>query len=148
MKRRDLLLSLGPLFLATKSFASSSQHQHHLNKADHNPYALLLLALDNCQLQGKECRQHCLMMMQKGDTSMVKCYQSVEDMLALTGALSSIARQGTMAKSTFKKLVATCKEACAACVKECETHANKMVECKNCMEACQDCIKTCEKLMA
>ena len=102
MKRRELLISLAPMMFAAKGFASSSHHKHHMNKADSNQYGLLLLSLDNCQLQGKECRQHCLKAMKMGDTSLVKCYQSVEDMLATTAALSTVARQGTMAKSTFK----------------------------------------------
>lgn len=65
---------------------------------------------------------------------MADCAASVQQMLAVCRATSSLCAMGSKYAASMAKL---CAEACADCAKLCEPHAGHHAECKACFEACR-----------
>jgi Cys-rich four helix bundle protein (predicted Tat secretion target) len=72
---------------------------------------------------------------------MAACAQSVNQMLAMCGALQSLAGQTSKYTPALAKVVL---DVCVDCEKECKKHADKHAECKACAQACAECIKACK----
>jgi Cys-rich four helix bundle protein (predicted Tat secretion target) len=76
---------------------------------------------------------------------MSACAKSVNQMLALCGALQQLANQ----QSTYlPRLAALAMDACYQCEKECKKHADKHEACKACGQSCVNCAKECKKVAA
>jgi len=107
------------------------------------PAAALIDAAFACLKVGEACRQHCLTLLGKGDTSLAECAASVADMLVLCDALAKLAAQGS---AQLGALAVVCGRACRACEKACRPHEAHHAICKQCAEACSVCAAQCEKL--
>ena len=150
MNRRSFVGSAAAVSLAALSTAAiaAEEHQHGDHaaaKAAPNPYDAARLAAAHCLSAGQVCLDHCIRQLSKGDTSMAQCAKSVNQMLALCGALQSLAAQNSALTPALAKV---CAKACKECADACKEHAAHHAECKACHESCLACIKECEKIAA
>ena len=116
MNRRSFVGSAAAVSLAALSAAAiaAEEHQHGDHaaaKAAPNPYDAARLAAAHCLSAGQVCLDHCIRQLSKGDTSMAQCAKSVNQMLALCGALQSLAAQNSALTPALAKVCAkACKE--------------------------------------
>ena len=149
MNRREVLL--GSVALASAAFMGRAQatemkmnHNHHDMTAMLANASLVATAAD-CIQKGQVCLNHCLFLLGQGDKEMAACAKSVNQMLALCGALQQLANQ----ESTYlPKLATLAMDACKKCEDECKKHAKKHEACKACGESCVACAKECKKIAA
>lgn len=148
MNRRELLL--GGMALAGAAMVGNSQAAEH----DHNAMmhahhhgvpanASLAASASDCIQKGEVCLSHCLVLLGDGEKEMAACAQSVNQMLALCGALQQLANQNS---KQLPKLAAIAMDACNQCEEVCKKHAEKHEECKVCGESCAACARECKKL--
>ncbi len=145
MERREALKTAGTLLagaLSTAAWAAEHQHHHH---GGGPKYAGLIAATADCGKAGEVCLAHCLVLLGDGDKEMAACSKSVNQMLAICGALGKLAAQESKYTAAMAKVAA---DVCADCEKECRKHDKKHAECKACGDACAACLKECKKLAA
>lgn len=144
MNRRELLLSgvaLASAAIVGKVQAADGHEHHHQHGGAVNTG--LTAATSDCIQKGQVCLSHCLTLLGQGDKEMAACAQSVNQMLAVCGALQQLASQeSSYLKSQAKIAMDICKE----CEDECKKHADKHDTCKACMEGCRACYKECKKI--
>ena len=143
MNRRDAILSAGGVFLYAASSQAMAQammmHDHeHMHGA--SPYQALIDATAECGIKGQLCLAHSLHLLEQGDQEMAGCVKTVQQMLALCGALQNLAAQNSPYVGELAKVAG---EACQTCEKECRKHEDKHAECKACAESCANCAKQC-----
>ena len=144
MNRREILL--GSLALAGSAIVGNAQaaehhHEHHQSTINTS----LTNALADCVQKGQVCLSHCLELLGQGNKEMAACAKTVNQMLALCGALQQLANQ----ESTYTaKLATLAMDACKKCEDECKKHADKHEACKACGESCKACAKECKKIAA
>jgi Cys-rich four helix bundle protein (predicted Tat secretion target) len=155
MHRRDLIEGAGLIALATVAAQAAAQttpqnvpqtaadpHAHHHHGAS-GPSALTKAAND-CVATGDACLAHCLVLLGQGEKDMAGCAQSVNQLLAICGALAKVSAQGGSQLKTLARLSAS---VCDECEKECRKH-EKHAECKACAESCAACAKQCRAAAA
>ncbi len=152
MNRRELLLSglavAGSSLMGT-AMAQGHNHDmaaHDMSTHEHHhdaPYAALALATSDCLQKGQACLSHCLVLLGDGDKAMAGCAQSVNQMMALCGALQQLANQNS---KQLSRVAAIAMDACKQCEDECKKHADKHEVCKACGESCAACYKECKKV--
>ncbi len=135
MNRRHLLRAAGVAALAT--LAQSARGDH----ASPGAYAALVATASDCVATGQVCLAHCIRLLSEGDDSLSDCAKSLNQMLALCGALQNLAAQGA---PLVPRLAAVTLQACNSCAEACEPHVGHHAECKACYDACQACIKQCK----
>ncbi|MFY9260698.1 MAG: four-helix bundle copper-binding protein [Gallionella sp.] len=143
MDRRTLLL--GGMALASAAIvgnAQASEHEHHHHDAP--VHASLATTAADCLQKGQVCLNHCLELLGQGEKDMAACAKSVNQMLALCGALQQLANQDS---KQLSKLAAIALDACQQCQEACKKHADKHEACKACGESCEACAKECKKLV-
>jgi Cys-rich four helix bundle protein (predicted Tat secretion target) len=148
MNRRELLL--GGMALAGAAMVGNAQaaehdrsmHEHHHGASANGDLAK---SASDCIQKGEVCLSHCLILLGDGDKDMAACAKSVNQMLALCGALQQLANQNS---KLLSKMAAIALEACDQCAEACKKHAEKHEECKACGESCAACAKECKKLAA
>lgn len=147
MDRREMLQSAAAFTLAAVAASASAadDHSHHMGHGGGSKYQPLIAATGDCIAKGEACLAHCLMLLGDGDKAMADCAKSVNQMLALCGALQKLAAQGSTLTPALAKVAL---DACTACEKECKKHEGKHAECKACRESCTECIKQCKALAA
>lgn len=96
-----------------------------------------------CVKVGEICQEHCSERLRQGDKSMVKCSQSIAEMLPMCRALQTLAIQGSPHLAEHAK---TCAKVCRDCESACKVHASHHEACKTCMEACNKCATACEQM--
>ena len=148
MNRRELLL--GGLALAGAAIVSNAEAAEHdamMMHHHHDVPANLALATSasDCIQKGEVCLNHCLELLGQGEKEMADCAKSVNQMLALCGALQQLANQNS---KLLPKLAALAMDACNQCEDECKKHADKHEACKACGESCAACARECKKLAA
>lgn len=145
MNRRELLLS--GIALAGAAIVGNAQAEEHMHEHHHAApgHAALAVSASDCIQKGQACLSHCLVLLGQGDKEMAACAQSVNQMLALCGALQQLANQNS---KLLPKLAALAMDACNQCEEACKKHADKHEECKACGESCAACAKECKKLAA
>jgi Cys-rich four helix bundle protein (predicted Tat secretion target) len=148
MNRRELLL--GGMALAGAALVGNAQaeeHKHDMHEHHHAApgNAALAASASDCIQKGQACLSHCLVLLGEGQKEMASCAQSVNQMLALCGALQQLANQNS---KQLVRLAAIAMDACNQCEEECKKHAEKHSECKVCGESCATCAKECKKLAA
>lgn len=144
MNRRDLMTHSGAVVLAALStavVAADDPHAHH--HGAENTYQGLISATADCSVKGQACVSHCLDLLGQGEKEMAACAKSVSQMLALCGALGSLAIQES---GYVPALMKTALDSFQACEKECRKHEKKHAQCKDCADACASCIKQCKAL--
>ncbi|MEQ1602246.1 MAG: four-helix bundle copper-binding protein [Methylophilaceae bacterium] len=143
MNRREMLLaSVALTGAAISANAAEQKHAHH-HAASAN--ADLINTAADCVQKGQVCLHHCLALLGQGDKEMAACSKSVNQMLAICGALQQLANQES---SYLPKLAAIAQDVCKQCEDECKKHADKHEACKACGESCAACIKECRKIAA
>ena len=144
MNRRELLLSgvaLASAAIVGKTQAAETHAHHHHTTVNTN----LILATADCVQKGQVCLSHCLTLLGQGDKEMATCAQSVNQMLAVCGALQQLASQKSSYLARQAKIA---MDVCKQCEDECKKHADMHDECKACMESCAACYKECKKVAA
>jgi Cys-rich four helix bundle protein (predicted Tat secretion target) len=147
MNRRELLL--GGLAMAGTALAGravAAEHNHEVMAQHHHdaPYAALALATSDCLQKGQACLSHCLVLLGQGDKDMAACAQSVNQMMALCGALQQLANQNS---KQLVRVAAIAMDVCKQCEDECKKHADDHEVCKACAESCAACYKECKKIV-
>lgn len=82
----------------------------------------LITAAADCIQKGQVCINHCLYLLGQGDKEMAACAKSVNQMLAICGALQSLTNQEP---AYLPKLAAIVNDACDAYEDECKKHSDK-----------------------
>ncbi|MDX8401862.1 MAG: Csp1 family four helix bundle copper storage protein [Mariprofundaceae bacterium] len=126
------MLNSSPAFAA-----GTSAHGHHMRKN-----TKMSDAIHHCIQAGDDCIAHCLDLIKEGDTSIIDCLRSAEQMRNFCQAHAYLAA----ADSPF--LNDACKLAikiCGDCSKQCDKHADKHAICKACRDACDACVKACKE---
>ena len=154
MDRRSFIGSTAVASLASLPLAAAAAEHNHSAHAHGkhaaapsapNLYAGALAAAGECITHAEVCLNHCLNLLGEGDQSMAACSKAVNQMLALCGALQSLAAQNSALTPALAKV---CAKACKECADACKEHAAHHAECKACHESCLACIKECEKITA
>jgi len=137
MNRRQVLSGVGLLAAAatTVEQARSQSSAGVANKA-------LVATASDCVSKGQLCLSHCLDMLATGDKSMGACAKTAHEMLAVCGAMVSLAAQGA---PSVAKFAAVCLDVCRCCEAECRKHAQH-TPCKDCATACAACQVECKKI--
>jgi Cys-rich four helix bundle protein (predicted Tat secretion target) len=146
MNRRDLMTNSAALTLAavaTNAMAQEAAHVHHHSTG--GPYKALIDATSDCNVKGQLCVNHCLDLLAQGEKEMAACAKSVNQMMALCSAVTSLAIQQS---PYLRAVIKTAVDAFQACEKECRKHEKKHAECKDCADACANCVKQCKALPA
>lgn len=150
MERRELLQGMAAAVLAAwTAGAGAEEHDHHDHGGQHEHHdlpgqAALVDAAARCVARGQACLAHCLDSLGHGDTEMAACSHSVVQMLALCGALESLASQGSAHVPALARIAA---EACDNCERECRKHADRHAVCRACAEACEACARACRSVV-
>ncbi|MDP3683439.1 MAG: four-helix bundle copper-binding protein, partial [Ignavibacteria bacterium] len=91
MNRRELLLSsvalAGAAIIGKAQAAEGHEHHHHGAAVNTG----LISASSDCVQKGQVCLNHCLDLLGQGDKEMAACAKSVNQMLAICGALQQLA---------------------------------------------------------
>ena len=154
MNRRDLM-SAGVAAVAVGAAATAfaqdehAGHDHHHEADGATPAAAvpvrqtLIDSAFDCLKAGQLCLDHCLESFVAGTTALALCARSVDQMLAVCGALTKLAA----ANSPHLPAQATLAAAiCDECEKECRKHSQHHATCKACAEACAACAEACRKV--
>jgi len=104
----------------------------------------LVATASDCLGKGQICLSHCLDMLASGDKSMAACSKTANEMLAVCGAMLSLAAQGA---PSIPKFAAVCLDVCRRCEAECRKHIQH-TPCKDCAAACAACQVECKKVAA
>jgi Cys-rich four helix bundle protein (predicted Tat secretion target) len=142
-----MLGAIGALAMAgVAANAAAQQHDHH-HQHGHasNKFGPLAAAAADCVVKGDACLDHCLSLLADGDKPMAACAKSVNQMLAVCGAVQKLGAQNAPFTGKMVKLAL---EVWAECEKECRKHEKKHAECKACADACAECIKLGKGLAA
>jgi len=140
MDRRELLRTVGVASVVAAPAAMRAQQSPHVHGAA--PHQVLVAAANECLAKSEICLAHCHQNLAEGDKSLGACAKSVNEMMALCGALGSIAAQNA---PSLPKLSAVVLDACHRCEAECRKHQNEHAPCKDCAEACVACAAECRK---
>jgi Cys-rich four helix bundle protein (predicted Tat secretion target) len=143
MQRRNLIQGAGVMALASVATqavaqAATGSHAHHHGSGGPSP--LTATAFD-CVTKAEACLAHCLVLLGQGEKEMAGCAKSVNQLLAICGALAKVSVQ---AGSHLKALARLSASVCEECEKECRKHEKKHAECKACAESCVECAKQCK----
>jgi Cys-rich four helix bundle protein (predicted Tat secretion target) len=146
MDRRQVLLATTGAAMAVAATAATTAPQqpsepHHHHDAGGSP---LLASAEHCVKTGEVCQAHCFDRLAEGDKSLAACGRSVTALIAVCGALATLAAQNSPLLPHFAGVA---KEQCNACEEECRKH-EKHAPCKACAEACADCANECAKIAA
>ena len=146
MNRREVLL-LGATGVVALAAGGSARAQ---TKKPADPRSALMAALAECRRTGELCVAHCATELGQGNKAMANCNVKVHEMMAMTGALATLAALGS---PLAKKHAALCADACNACKEACLEHRSHWAHgmhliCKDCMEACERCEAACRAYAA
>lgn len=141
-RRQVLLATTGVVMAAAANAATTDQaEEHHHHPMGGSP---LLDSANHCVKTGELCQAHCFDRLAEGDKALAACARSVSALIAVCGALATLAAQNS---PLLPHLASVAKEQCNACEEECRKH-EKHPPCKACAEACADCAKECTKIAA
>lgn len=134
LSRRDFLLAVASIPVATFSFARAEDTHGHHSK---NPYADIIGQLGECISTGELCNAHCQMLLAQGDSTLGACQKAVLEMLT---ASESMIRFASLQSTETKTMKAITERILTSCKKECLKHKKH--------PACQACAESCEKALA
>ena len=154
VSRRGMLsgaVGVAGALLAGRAVAAEEKGGHEHGGKHYTPgvrnkkHADLVAAVNTCTAKGEACLSHCMETFREGDTTMAECADSVQQMLPVCRAMSSL---GVYDSPHLKDLARACMGVCTDCEKVCREHAEHQKECKECADACADVIDRCKKLLA
>lgn len=146
MNRRELLvggIALAGAAMVGQATAQTDTHEH----AHHHGGGVsgtLTLAIADCIQKGEACLNHCIELLGQGEREMAACAKTVNEMLAVCGALRQLANQNSQQSA---RMAAIAMDVCRQCEDECKKHAAKHETCKACGESCKACYDECRKLV-
>lgn len=147
MNRREWLaggIALAGAALVGNAQAAAHEHDHgHQHGASAS--AALTLAISDCIQKGEVCLNHCIELLGQGEKEMAACAKTVNEVLAVCGALQQLANQNS---KQLAKMAAIAMDVCKECEDECKKHASKHESCKVCGESCAACYAECKKIAA
>ncbi len=119
-------------------------HQHHGMAANDLNHQLVESGTD-CVKHSELCISHCIELFKQGDTTLARCAESVNDVLAVCNTLVRLASSNS---PHLKSYAHVCIAVNRDCEKECRKHEKKHEMCKACADSCKHCIELCENLLA
>jgi Cys-rich four helix bundle protein (predicted Tat secretion target) len=148
MDRRDFItatgVAAGAVVLAREGRAAHHEQDHHGGHQGAanagTPRDALVRATAECIGRGEVCLAHCIDLLATGDTMLAECARRLNEMVALCGALRSIAAQDA---PSLRALALVTDEACRTCEEECRKHEDHHAQCRDCAEACAACRREC-----
>lgn len=145
MDRRNFITATGAaagtLLLAREGQAAHHEHEHHHGTAKTGAaHDALVRATAECIGRGEVCLAHCIDLLATGDTMLAECAKRVNEMIALCGALRTIAAQDA---PSLHALARVTDEVCQRCEEECRKHEDHHTQCRDCAEACAACRREC-----
>jgi Cys-rich four helix bundle protein (predicted Tat secretion target) len=137
MQRRDLMLGAGALLVAGGALAraQAAEDPHHGHGGVEGP---LLDEASDCVRIGEVCLDHCFRILATGDESIAECGRSVNEMVAVSRALETLAAAESPRLPAMARAAVATYEHCQA---ECKKHAPKHDICRKCGDACAVIIK-------
>ena len=144
MNRRHAIGTMGAASLAGLAAKVQAQGATAAAAPAKN-YSALQASAAACVVKGQTCLAHCIRFLSMGDKSMAECAKALNQMLALCGALQSIAAQGSTLTPSLAKVAL---EACTQCANACKPHIEHHEVCNACYESCIECIKHCKAVAA
>lgn len=147
LTRRETIIATGAFAVASATSpvlaASDAEHTHHHAGAGVN--RPLLTAMYDGVAVGQVCIRHCLETLKSGDTRLVACLASVQEMVAKCTAAGELT---AMQSAFLKDMLKVSLQVCEACETECRKHAEAHAACKACAEACATCISATRTALA
>ncbi|MBK8017143.1 MAG: four-helix bundle copper-binding protein [Betaproteobacteria bacterium] len=143
MNRREMFgVAAAIAAMGAASVAGAGEHSHHHGggNAEGPRYAALVAAAARCVAAGEICLNHCVRELGSGDTMLAECARRVNEMLALCGALRSVAAQNGEYVAALARIAG---EMCRSCEEECRKHEDMHAQCRDCAESCAECRKEC-----
>ncbi len=139
LKRRDALIAgagvISSAFFGEREVLAADQPPAASSGAGSSAF---LNAVAICVGTGNACLQHCFAMFGAGDTSLAKCADSVNLMLAICRATGVVAAGDSRYRA---QMVQLCSAVCEDCEKECRKHEKEHAICKTCADACAAVVK-------
>jgi Cys-rich four helix bundle protein (predicted Tat secretion target) len=126
-----------------KAQAGKALEEHEEHEHGTAPHQALIDAALNCVNRGEVCVNHCVTMLETGDTSLKDCLRTVSAMLPMCTALAPLAALDAKHLRDFAKV---CIEVCTDCEDACKKHQDEHEICKACAQSCAECIEECKKL--
>jgi Cys-rich four helix bundle protein (predicted Tat secretion target) len=147
MNRRELLV--GGIALAGAAMVGNARAATHEHDHGHHHGAMasgaLTAAISDCIQKGEVCLNHCIDLLGQGEKEMAACARTVNEMLAVCGALQQLANQNS---KQLARMAAIAMDVCKQCEDECKKHATKHEACKACGDSCAACYAECKKIAA
>ena len=147
IKRRDVLLGVSGAALAglvaSPALAAHHEQAEHAHAATPKHRDLVLVA-QACVGVGAMCLKHCLDLFATGDTSLSACAARIQEMNAISEALSVLAAADS---AQLKALIPVSIAVHDACEEECRKHTHHPL-CIETAEACANVTAECRKVVA
>jgi len=145
LTRRTFLLSTtgGLLAAVTPTLVGAEEGAAH--HGAHGKYHALAEAALHCVGWGERCQKHIMGLFASGDTSLVQCSARIQDMIAVCGAVASLAAAESEYLQPFAKV---CIDVCKSCESECRKHEQRHAICKETADACARLLVECKKVVA
>lgn len=143
MNRRQWLNAASMAALAALAQSAGAAQEHHSQGGAPASHAKLVAAASDCVAKGQVCLAHCIRLLSAGDDSMSDCAKSINQMLAICGALQNLAAQGA---ALIPAMARVAEQGCSECAEACKPHVRHHAECKACHDACLACIEQCKAL--
>ncbi len=151
MNRREAIMSTGAILVSASAGAIACGAHNAVAGAVNTPAGAgtsdhaLADAAHDCVHHGDDCIQHCIGMLAGGDTSMMGCLKTAQDMVAVSEALAKLAIMGSPRLGVLAKAAV---EMCTACEAECRKHAGHHEVCRECADACAKTIASAKKYVS
>jgi len=107
--------------------------------------AEVMAAVNQCLLDAEVCLAHCLRLLGDGNTSMADCAKSVQQMLAVCGAVPPLAAADA---PRLRALLSVCAAVCEDCEAACKPHVKHHAECAACAASCRRCADACRAMLS
>jgi len=138
LKRREALMA-GAGMLSSAWFGEGIALAAEEPAPANTAQAAFLQAVNGCIGAGQTCLQHCLQMFAGGDTSLAKCAEAVNLMLAMCRATGTF----VVSDSRYRaQVIQLCTSVCGDCEHECRKHEKEHAICKACADACATTVKS------
>lgn len=147
LSRRGFLVTGAALAVGTLGADNSRADEakrSDLRPMDPRQLEAIVEATTNCRKVGEACLAFSAKQLGQGMTQMARCQRSCINMLALTGAMLTVATHATADAQTISDLAAVTAKVCRECEAACEEfEAPAYVECA---KSCRRTATACEAL--
>ena len=155
MKRRDLMMIGASTALAhgvttvmgcrAQGEAAKATTPAALVGSDADLRAEVMDAISECLRDGEVCLAECLRLLGTGSPSMADCSKNVHQMLAVCGAVPTLAAADS---PRLRALLEVCAAVCEDCEAACRPHVDHHPECAACAASCRRCAEACRAMLS